>query len=165
MVGNLKNQDNPRFTLNELKDVLTERNTLKSKLIEIEDELAYYKSKYVCFTLIYITRCYCANDWLYHPYTIPPIHYHPYTIPPIHYTTYTLYHLYTTTHTLYHLYTTVVSVCRETKSDETSWSTEEQAADSASAMCNSYVGDVQGPINREPWEKLHGKQESGIRKL
>ena len=105
MVGNLKNQDNPRFTLNELKDVLTERNTLKSKLIEIEDELAYYKSKYVCFTLIYITRCYCANDWLYHPYTIPPIHYHPYTIPPIHYTTYPLPPIrYTTCTLLLYLY-------------------------------------------------------------
>lgn len=45
MVGNLKENDNPRFTLNELKDVLTERNTLKSKLIEIEEELTYYKTK------------------------------------------------------------------------------------------------------------------------
>ena len=45
MVGQLKENDTPRFTLNELKDVLTERNTLKSKLLEIEDELAYYKTK------------------------------------------------------------------------------------------------------------------------
>jgi len=29
----------------------------------------------------------------------------------------------------------------------------------------NYVGPVQGPINREPWEKLEGKKESGIRKL
>lgn len=47
MVGNLKENDNPRFTLNELKDVLTERNTLKSKLMEVEEELSYYKTKLV----------------------------------------------------------------------------------------------------------------------
>lgn len=45
VVGNVKDPDNPRFTLNELKDVLTERNTLKSKLLEIEEELCYYKTK------------------------------------------------------------------------------------------------------------------------
>jgi len=42
VVGDVKDPENPRFTLNELKDVLTERNTLKSKLIEIEEELSYY---------------------------------------------------------------------------------------------------------------------------
>lgn len=52
VVGNVKDPDNPRFTLNELKDILTERNTLKSKLIEIEEELTYYKSKYAIARLI-----------------------------------------------------------------------------------------------------------------
>ena len=49
---------------------------------------------------------------------------------------------------------------------DTSWQDEEQASGPAT-LEDSYSGDVQGPINKEPWEKLHpdGKPESGIRKL
>ncbi len=43
MVIDLKDPNRPRFTLNELRDVLTERNELKTKLIEVEEELHHYK--------------------------------------------------------------------------------------------------------------------------
>ncbi|XP_067934561.1 RILP-like protein 1 isoform X2 [Watersipora subatra] len=100
VVGNVSDPDNPRFTLNELKDVLTERNTLKSKLIEIEEELQYYKTR--------------ANE----------------------------------------------------SEGDTSWQEEELATEPPS-VDDCYAGDVQGPINKEPWEKLYGdgKPESGIRKF
>ena len=32
-------------------------------------------------------------------------------------------------------------------------------------MEDSIIGEVQGPMPPEPWEKVHGKPESGIRKL
>lgn len=35
----------PRFTLNELRTVLMERNELKAKLMEVEEELDSYKPK------------------------------------------------------------------------------------------------------------------------
>ncbi|XP_076007291.1 RILP-like protein 1 [Genypterus blacodes] len=37
--------DKPRFTLEELRDVLQERNELKSQLFLLQEELAYYKSE------------------------------------------------------------------------------------------------------------------------
>ncbi len=48
MVIDMKDPNRPRFTLNELRDVLTERNELKTKLIEVEEELQHYKPEYVC---------------------------------------------------------------------------------------------------------------------
>lgn len=45
MVIDLKDPNRPRFTLNELREVLLERNELKTKLIEVEDELKHYKPK------------------------------------------------------------------------------------------------------------------------
>ncbi|XP_064619409.1 RILP-like protein 1 isoform X2 [Lineus longissimus] len=45
MVIDLKDPNRPRFTLNELREVLLERNELKTKLIEVEDELSVYKPK------------------------------------------------------------------------------------------------------------------------
>lgn len=36
--------DRPRFTTSELKEILYERNELKAKLNELQDELAVYKS-------------------------------------------------------------------------------------------------------------------------
>ncbi|XP_077811769.1 RILP-like protein 1 isoform X3 [Macaca mulatta] len=41
----LKDPNRPRFTLQELRDVLHERNELKSKLFLLQEELAYYKSE------------------------------------------------------------------------------------------------------------------------
>ena len=41
----LKDPNRPRFTLQELRDVLHERNELKSKVFLLQEELAYYKSK------------------------------------------------------------------------------------------------------------------------
>ena len=54
MVIDLKDPNRPRFTLNELRDVLTERNELKTKLIEVEEELQHYKPKCVFFLLSWI---------------------------------------------------------------------------------------------------------------
>lgn len=45
MVIDLKDPNRPRFTLNELRTVLMERNELKTKLIAVEEELADYKPK------------------------------------------------------------------------------------------------------------------------
>ncbi|XP_029920893.1 RILP-like protein 1 isoform X2 [Myripristis murdjan] len=39
-----KDPDRPRFTLQELRDVLHERNELKAKVFLLQEELAYYKS-------------------------------------------------------------------------------------------------------------------------
>ncbi|XP_006865432.1 PREDICTED: RILP-like protein 1 [Chrysochloris asiatica] len=41
----LKDPNRPRFTLQELRDVLQERNELKSKVFLLQEELAYYKSE------------------------------------------------------------------------------------------------------------------------
>ncbi|XP_018413010.1 PREDICTED: RILP-like protein 1 [Nanorana parkeri] len=41
----LKDSSRPRFTLQELRDVLHERNELKSKVFMLQEELAYYKSE------------------------------------------------------------------------------------------------------------------------
>lgn len=41
----LKDPDRPRFTLSELREVLMERNELKSKLFAVEEELAQFKPK------------------------------------------------------------------------------------------------------------------------
>ncbi|XP_032099391.1 RILP-like protein 1 isoform X2 [Sapajus apella] len=41
----LKDPNRPRFTLQELRDVLHERNELKSKVFLLQEELAYYKSE------------------------------------------------------------------------------------------------------------------------
>lgn len=45
MVIDLKDPNRPRFTLNELRTVLMERNELKTKLIAVEEELADLKPK------------------------------------------------------------------------------------------------------------------------
>ncbi|XP_074061535.1 RILP-like protein 1 isoform X2 [Macrotis lagotis] len=42
-----KDPNRPRFTLQELRDVLHERNELKSKVFFLQEELAYYKSEEV----------------------------------------------------------------------------------------------------------------------
>lgn len=41
----LKDPNRPRFTLQELRDVLHERNELKSEVFLLQEELAYYKSE------------------------------------------------------------------------------------------------------------------------
>ncbi|KAL3856507.1 hypothetical protein ACJMK2_011257 [Sinanodonta woodiana] len=43
LVVDLKDPNRPRFTLSELRTVLMERNELKAKLIEVEEELNLYK--------------------------------------------------------------------------------------------------------------------------
>ena len=45
IVIDLKDPNRPRFTLNELRTVLMERNELKTKLIAVEEELADFKPK------------------------------------------------------------------------------------------------------------------------
>ncbi|XP_043413330.1 RILP-like protein 1 isoform X1 [Prionailurus bengalensis] len=45
MAMGLKDPNRPRFTLQELRDVLHERNELKSKVFLLQEELAYYKSE------------------------------------------------------------------------------------------------------------------------
>ncbi|XP_052799023.1 RILP-like protein 1 isoform X3 [Mya arenaria] len=76
----------PRFTLNELRTVLMERNELKAKLMEVEDELGLFKPKINIDEYVIIEEA------------------------------------------------------------------EEELA-------------VQGPINREPFEKIYGKRPSGIRRF
>lgn len=39
----LKDPNRPRFTLQELRDVLHERNELKSRVFLLQEELLYYK--------------------------------------------------------------------------------------------------------------------------
>uniref|UniRef100_A0A3Q3FGJ6 RILP-like protein 1 n=1 Tax=Labrus bergylta TaxID=56723 RepID=A0A3Q3FGJ6_9LABR len=43
-----EDSDKPRFTLQELRDVLQERNELKAEVFVLQEELAYYKSSWVC---------------------------------------------------------------------------------------------------------------------
>lgn len=38
-----KDPNRPRFTLQELRDVLHERNELKAKVFMLQEEIAYYK--------------------------------------------------------------------------------------------------------------------------
>ncbi|KAK1156391.1 RILP-like protein 1 isoform X1 [Acipenser oxyrinchus oxyrinchus] len=45
MASELKDPNRPRFTLQELRDVLHERNELKAKVFLLQEELAYYKSE------------------------------------------------------------------------------------------------------------------------
>ncbi|BFZ04392.1 hypothetical protein BsWGS_07431 [Bradybaena similaris] len=45
LVIDLKDPNRPRFTLQELRQVLMERNELKTRLIEVEEELGHYKPK------------------------------------------------------------------------------------------------------------------------
>ncbi|KAL8581238.1 hypothetical protein ACOMHN_038338 [Nucella lapillus] len=45
MIIDLKDPNRPRFTLQELRQVLMERNELKTRLIEVEDELNNYKPR------------------------------------------------------------------------------------------------------------------------
>ena len=43
MVIDMKDPNRPRFTLNELREVLQERNELKTRLFEVEEELEYFR--------------------------------------------------------------------------------------------------------------------------
>lgn len=45
MIIDLTDPNRPRFTMQELRQVLMERNELKTKLIEVEEELSVYKPK------------------------------------------------------------------------------------------------------------------------
>ena len=38
-------QDKPRFTLPELKEILQERNSLKARVSDLEDELSMYRPR------------------------------------------------------------------------------------------------------------------------
>ena len=46
MVVDMKDPDRPRFTMNELRTVIMERNELKSRLHEVEEELTEYRPRY-----------------------------------------------------------------------------------------------------------------------
>ena len=45
LVINLDDPNRPRFTLDELRHILYERNDLKAKLSDLEDELSLHKPK------------------------------------------------------------------------------------------------------------------------
>ncbi|XP_076472871.1 RILP-like protein 1 isoform X2 [Babylonia areolata] len=45
MIIDLKDPNRPRFTLHELRQVLMERNELKTRLIEVEEELSLYRPR------------------------------------------------------------------------------------------------------------------------
>lgn len=45
----------PRFTLEELRNILFEKNDLKARVSELEDELSLYRPKYV-LTRFYFTQ-------------------------------------------------------------------------------------------------------------
>lgn len=42
-IYDLDDPDRPKFTTNELKDILTERNSLKTRVNELEDELLQFR--------------------------------------------------------------------------------------------------------------------------
>lgn len=42
-IYDLDDPDRPKFTTNELKDILTERNELKTRVNDLEDELLQFK--------------------------------------------------------------------------------------------------------------------------
>lgn len=42
-IYDLNDPNRPKFTTNELKDILTERNELKSRVNDLEDELSQYR--------------------------------------------------------------------------------------------------------------------------
>lgn len=46
-----RDPNRPRFTLQELRDVLHERNELKAKVFMLQEEIAYYKRLAVVITL------------------------------------------------------------------------------------------------------------------
>lgn len=47
LIIDMKDPNRPRFTLQELRQVLFERNELKTRLIEVEEELNHYRPRYV----------------------------------------------------------------------------------------------------------------------
>ena len=51
VVIDLNDPNHPRFTLTELRDVLHERNELKTKVISLEEELQQYKPELVCLSV------------------------------------------------------------------------------------------------------------------
>lgn len=66
-----KDPNRPRFTLQELRDVLHERNELKAKVFLLQEELAYYKrylhtSELMRFNskslIIIMTVCFCSEE-------------------------------------------------------------------------------------------------------
>src|ERR1043165_319664 len=52
VVIDLNDPDHPRFTLSELRDILQERNELKTKVIALEEELQQYKPELVCLSVL-----------------------------------------------------------------------------------------------------------------
>lgn len=46
-IYDLDDPDRPKFTTNELKDILTERNNLKTRVSDLEDELLQYRPEQV----------------------------------------------------------------------------------------------------------------------
>lgn len=65
-----KDPNRPRFTLQELRDVLHERNELKAKVFLLQEELAYYKrcsqtselTRFISELLIIMTVCFCSEE-------------------------------------------------------------------------------------------------------
>ena len=52
MVINLNDPEQPRFSMVDLKDVLHERNQLKTELISVKEELEQYKPEYLLHSLM-----------------------------------------------------------------------------------------------------------------
>lgn len=57
MVVDLNDPNHPRFTLTELRDVLHERNELKTKVNTLEEELQQYKPEYLLLSFSYLSGC------------------------------------------------------------------------------------------------------------
>ena len=43
--GSSSNHDRPKFTLSELKEILQERNSLKARVSDLEDELSVFRPR------------------------------------------------------------------------------------------------------------------------
>lgn len=66
MVIDLNDPNHPRFTLTELRDVLHERNELKTKVTTLEEELQQYKPEYFLlsfFLSVWLAFFECVGDF------------------------------------------------------------------------------------------------------
>lgn len=59
MIIDGRNPNRPHFTLQELRNVLIERNELKTRLIEVEEELSVYKRAGYVIIYYYYYHHYC----------------------------------------------------------------------------------------------------------
>lgn len=65
-VYDLDDPDRPRFTTAELKEILHERNELKARVSDLEDELEYYRPKPEMYVTILFYLKYYASVTIYY---------------------------------------------------------------------------------------------------